>query len=62
MANKTPDTPEKWEVPDYGFKNQWSSNESDKTILPPEYIIFIYKVVGKFLYYAREVEPNMLVT
>ena len=53
--------PHKWERPNYGAKNQWAANESDKPILPTEDRKYIQKVVGNFLCYERSVEPTMLV-
>ena len=43
-------------------KNLWASNERNKNILPTEGIKYIQNLVGKFIYYARAVEPTMLVT
>ena len=44
-----------------GAKTQWEGNDSDKPILPHEDIKYIQMVVGNFLYYARAVDPIMLV-
>ena len=52
---------QKGDLKDYGAKNLWASNKSDKHILPPEYRKYIQQVVGKLLYGARAVEPSMLV-
>ena len=42
-------------------KNWWASNESNKNILPTEGIKYIQNLVGKLIYYVREVDPAMLV-
>ena len=43
-------------------KTQWAANKSKNPILPPEEKIYIQKVVVKCLYYARAVDPTMLVS
>ena len=61
ISKKIPTLPQhaplKWVGPDYGAKNQWTSNESGKHILLPEDRKYI-QVVGNFIYYARSVEPT----
>ena len=43
-------------------KNKWASKDSDKPILPPEDRKYIQKEVGNILYYARAVDPTMMIT
>ena len=42
-------------------KTQWETNKSDKLILSPEERKYTQNLVGKLIYYVREVNPAMLV-
>ena len=48
-------------VPNYGAKKQFAKAESNELVLGKENKKHIQQVLGTFLYYAREVDPNMLV-
>ena len=53
--------PHKLERLDYMTKTQWETNKSDKLILSPEERKYTQNLVGKLIYYVREVDPAMLV-
>ena len=51
----------KWKQIDYGSKNQWAPNKTDKPILPPDDIKYIQKAVENFPGYVRALDPTILV-
>ncbi len=53
--------PHHWNAPSYGAKQQYTEPEDNTDTLPPEGINRIQKITGTLLYYARAVDPTMLV-
>ena len=52
-------SPSKMTRPDYGAKVQYVKEDNSRKLTPKE-IKFIQQVTGKFLFYARAVDPTML--
>ena len=76
MPNYIPDAlkcfkrkkPKKWQgsphqhtVPSFGAKQQFAQSESNEPVLGKETKKYIQEVLGTFLYYARAINPTMLV-
>ena len=53
--------PSKWARPQYGVKVQLATPADTSQPLPPDDVKRLQKVVGTLLYYARAVDPTMLV-
>ena len=54
-------SPHQHTVPNYGAKQQFSETDSDEPVLGNKAKKYIQQVLGTFLYYARAVNPTMLV-
>ena len=54
-------SPHQHTVPNYGAKQQSAETDSDEPVLGKEAKIYIQQVLVTFLYYARAVNPTMLV-
>jgi hypothetical protein len=52
--------PHKWNELNYGAKQQFTEPEDDTATLPPDGIKRIQQITGTLLYYARAVDPTML--
>ena len=59
--SRTQHSPHQWNLPTYGYKSPQLSHQAPDSlkISPPE-ANTVQKVVGTFLYYARAVNPKML--
>ena len=53
--------PHQHTVPNYGAKQQFTEAEPNEPVLGKETKKYIQQVLGTFLYYARAVDPTMLV-
>merc|ERR1711966_444523 len=58
---KLNDQPHRHVVPNYGAKIQYASRDDTPPKVGKEEKLFIQQVTGMFLYYARAVDPTMLV-
>ena len=54
-------SPHQHTVPNYGAKQKFAEIESNEPVLGKEAKKYIQQVLGTFLYYARAVDPTMLV-
>ena len=54
-------SPHQHTVPNYGAKRQFIETESNEQVLGKEAKKYIQQVLGTFLYYARVVDPTMIV-
>ena len=65
FTHPTPDQPQhaprQWTAPQYGAPIQYADNEDTTEPLPKEGITRLQQIFGTFLYYARAVNPTMLV-
>jgi hypothetical protein len=55
------DTPHQWNQPTYGAKVQYAEDHDRSTLLEPNNVTFVQRVVETFLYYALATDPTMLV-
>ena len=62
IAAKPEHAPHKSKAIQYGVKVQLTDPLDDSPMLPPEELTVIQQVIGCILYYARAVDPTMLVT
>ena len=54
-------SPHQHTVPSYGAKQKFAETDSNEPVLGNEAKTFIQQVLGTFLYYARAIDPTMLV-
>ena len=53
--------PSQWTAPQYGAPIQYADDEDNTAPLPKEGITRLQQIIGTLLYYARAVDPTMLV-
>ena len=52
--------PHTWNVPIYGKNRQFATPNDDNPVLGQQYVKYVQKVVGSFLYYGRAVDNTIL--
>ena len=55
------DAPHAWNQPVYGAAVQYADQPNDSPLLPPKYINLVQQIIVNLIYYAIDVDPNMLV-
>ena len=61
IPSRKQDAPHRWNIPQYGQKNQYADNGKNLPVLPPKGITRCQQIVGTLLFYAIAVDPTMLV-
>jgi hypothetical protein len=61
IPSRKQDAPHRWNIPQYGQKNQYADNGKNLPVLPPKGITRCQQIVGTLLFYAIVVDPTMLV-
>jgi hypothetical protein len=58
-SNRHTDAPSAWTNPDYGVRVQLTKPEDNTAPMSADQIKRLQRVVGKFLYFSRAVDPTM---